>query len=345
MLRIATSLFRAGNEVLLVGREKRNSPPLVNQPFEQKRLKCFFEKGKFFYIEFNIRLFFFLLFQKADCFSAADLDTIGAVVSVAKLKGAKSVFDAHEHFTEVPEVVNRKLIKKIWESAAHFFIPKTNAAYTVCNELAEIFQKEYGKKFAVVRNLPFRIEQAHTETSNKNFTLIYQGALNEGRGLEALLEAMVLLPDVHLHIAGEGDLSESLRLKAASLNLTTRVFFLGYITPKELKLLTDKADIGINLLENKGLSYYYSLANKFFDYIQAGKPSLNMDFPEYAFLNRKYNVSILLKSLNPTEIAESVKHLQDRNIYTRLHQNCLKAAEDLCWEKEEGILTQIYHDL
>ncbi len=42
------------------------------------------------------------------------------------------------------------------------------------------------------------------------------------------------------------------------------------VTPEKLKQITPEVYIGINLVENNGLNQYYSLANKFFDYIHAG---------------------------------------------------------------------------
>ena len=72
--------------------------------------------------------------------------------------------------------------------------------------------------------------------------------------------------------------------------LAKKVIFKGYVKPKELPKITAKASIGLNLLENKSLNYYYSLANKAFDYIQAEIPAIHMDFPEYRQLNQTYEV-------------------------------------------------------
>src|SRR4051794_28230995 len=66
MIRICSSLAANGYAVTLVGRSIRSSVPLVQQPFQQKRIGCFFEKGKLFYAEYNLRLFFFLLNKKMD---------------------------------------------------------------------------------------------------------------------------------------------------------------------------------------------------------------------------------------------------------------------------------------
>jgi uncharacterized protein (DUF302 family) len=59
MQRICSSLASAGYDVTLVGRKLKSSKELKNQLFKQMRLKCFINKGKFFYLEYNIRLFLY----------------------------------------------------------------------------------------------------------------------------------------------------------------------------------------------------------------------------------------------------------------------------------------------
>jgi glycosyltransferase involved in cell wall biosynthesis len=352
MQRICGSLSRAGYEVWLVGRLRPQSPPLAPADWRQVRLRCYFESGKLFYLEYNLRLLFFLLTHTFAALSAVDLDTLLPCFVAARLKGKPCLYDAHEYFTEVPEVVRRPLVKKIWEWLARLLIPRVDAAYTVGEGLGKLLSQRYGKPFAVVRNVPMggeggreRGREGGRERSQSRIVL-YQGALNEGRGLEQAIEAMQYLPDVRLWLAGEGDLSDSLRQLSLRLGLDDRVRFLGFVRPDELKKLTLQASIGLNLLENKGLSYYYSLANKAFDYIQAGIPSIHMDFPEYRVLNLQYDVFVLIDELNPEKIAETIRLLlTDTALYGRLQSNCIKAGDILAWEREEATLPGIYADL
>ncbi len=348
MQRICNSLS-CDYKVLLVGRKLKNSLNLVGMPFEQKRLKCFFNKGKFFYIEYNIRLLFFLLSQKFDAVCSVDLDTLLAGTIVAKIKRKKLIYDAHEYFTEVPEVVERPTVKKIWSRIASFCIPKCDEAYTVCNTLADIFKEKYGKPFHVIRNLPsLKTIETKDKENNLPLILIYQGMLNDGRGIEEMLEALTHFESkqVEFWIAGEGDLSDLLRIKAEQLKLGDKVKFLGFIRPEELKQISVKADIGINLLKNKGLNYYYSLANKFFDYVMAEKPSINMDFPEYRIHNNEFKVSLLIKDLSAENIINAISDLvNDKIKYNELKLNCSKAKLLWNWELEEKKLSEIYKNL
>ena len=123
MQRICTSLSDAGYEVELVGRELSTSKPLDKFAFAQTRLKCLFNKGKLFYLEYNLRLFIYLLFHRSDIICAIDLDTIVPCYYAARLRKAKIVYDAHEYFPEVPEVVRRPRIQKVWRWVEKTFVP------------------------------------------------------------------------------------------------------------------------------------------------------------------------------------------------------------------------------
>ena len=93
MIRIATTLTQAGYTIKLVGRKLNNSIPILAQPFLQKRINCLFEKGKLFYAEYNIRVFFYLLFKKMDCICAIDLDTILPCYFISKIKKIARVYE------------------------------------------------------------------------------------------------------------------------------------------------------------------------------------------------------------------------------------------------------------
>jgi len=345
MHRIGGTLAANGYAVTLVGRALPHSIPLGTRPFQQKRLRCFFRKGFPFYAEYNLRLFIFLLFARYDAVCSIDLDTLPAGCVATIIRGKKRVFDAHEYFTEVPEVVGRHFVKKIWGMVARVCLPFYLHAYTVGPALAKIFEEKYGLKFGVVRNVPTRIETLSLKNETPKI-LFYMGALNEGRGIETMLKAMQSLDNVQLWLAGEGDLSEKLRRLAVELNVKKRVKFLGFVKPDDLKTLAGQAWLCLNLLENRGLSYYYSLANKFFLSVQVGVPVLTMNFPEYRALNEQHEVAVLLDELTPEAVANAVKKLlKDKNLYTRLQKNCLVAREEWNWEKEQGTLLRVWAEV
>jgi len=343
MQRICGTLSQNGYSVTLIGRSLPHSIPLDDRSFGQVRLHCRFRKGFLFYAEYNLRLFLFLMKTRCDAVCSIDLDTLPAGCFATLLRRKKRVFDAHEYFTEVPEVIGRPAVRFFWGMVARWCLPFYRHAYTVGPELAKIFKQQYGLEFAVVRNVPAFQPTPTLAVNKQRTTLLYQGALNVGRGIEATLEAMQYLDNVHLLLAGEGDLSDELRRKAVALGVENKVKFLGYVKPDDLRALTAQAWLGLNLLENRGLSYYYSLANKFFDYVQAEVPVLTMNFPEYRTLNTEHEVAILLDTLRPEAIAAAIRSLlDDPATYQRLQTACHAAREVWTWKHEQEVLLRVW---
>ena len=101
------SLYNHGYDVTLVGR-KKNSQSLTSRPYKVIRFNMFFKKGFLFYMFFNLRLFFLLLFKKSDILISNDLDTIFPNFLVSKFKKSQIIYDSHELFTEVPELLSKK---------------------------------------------------------------------------------------------------------------------------------------------------------------------------------------------------------------------------------------------
>jgi len=344
MIRICTSLARNGYSIILVGRKNRNSLPLQQQPFQQKRLHVFFQRKFFFYCEYNFRLFFYLLFVRADAFCCIDLDTMLPVYYAGKLRKKKLVYDAHEYFSQQKEIVTRPKIYKVWYWIERNFVPRFRNGYTATQSITDEFAKKYQLNYATIRNLP--LAQTGEQPLNKSQKIIlYQGAINEARGFELLIPAMQKVNAV-LHIYGDGNFVPQLNKLIAVYNVESKVKFFDKLLPQQLKAITHQAYIGLNLVENTGLNQYYSLANKFFDYIQALVPQVTMDFPEYRKINERYQVALLILNLTEENIATSLNRLlDDKKLYAQLQHNCSKARAELNWENEEKNLWLFYKQL
>ena len=343
MQRICGSLAGAGYQVLLVGYTRKNSLPLVAKEYEQKRINCLFKKGKLFYAEYNIRLFFYLLFKKAECICAIDMDTVLPCYLLSGIKKIKRVYDAHEYFSQLDEVVSRPFIYKYWHWLERVFIPKFKNGYTVCKSIADIFQQKFGVSYRVIRNVP-QIT-VWNQAEKKPNVLLYQGAVNKGRGLEKLIEAMKYI-NGELWICGDGNFFKEMKLAVNKHGVSGKVVFWGMLNPEDLKNKTSAATVAINPFERDGLNQYLSLSNKYFDYIQNSLPQVTMNFPEYKNINQEYEVALLIDDLEPATIARAVNSLfTDKNLYKKLQENCIRAREVLNWQQEEKILLAFYKQL
>ena len=345
MQKVCRTLHEVGYVVFLVGRKSKNSLPLV-RPYQTHRIKTLFQKGFLGLAEWNIRLFFKLLFTKKDILLSNDLDTLLANYMAYKFSKAKLVYDTHELFTEIPELINRPKVQGFWLKIERFIFPKLKNVYTVCGAIATYYQDKYNVPVAVVRNMPLQrkeigLGQFPFDTNGKKI-LLYQGALNKGRGLELLIETIPLLSNWLLVIVGDGTITNELQEKVSKEKLTDKVIFMGRLLPKNLAKITPLATVGVSVEEDLGLSYHYALPNKIFDYIHAKVPILVSDLPEMRKIVADYNVGSVLKNRSAKNIAKQLEKIARTPKATWGFDT---AISKLNWQKEAMQLLEIYRNL
>jgi len=346
--KIALTLMDMGFEVTLAGRKFNSDKTSLSRAYHTRRFSLCFNKGPLFYANYNIRLFLYLLFNRFDVIVSNDLDTLPACFYASRILGKPIVYDSHEYFTEVPELIGRPKVKSIWERIERRIVPKLNHCYTVCQSIADIYNSKYGTTFRVVRNIPFKLNDLNDKGIVPPFptdkpVVIYQGAINLGRGIEEAILAMHQLGNVNLVIIGQGDLIDDCKKLAKDEGLTNRVIFTGRVPFDELNKITRFASIGLSVEKDMGLNYRYALPNKVFDYIQSEVPLLVSSLPEIRRVVEGYNVGLVINETIPEAIANGIKlMLFDVDSYQLWKENCRKAKEFLCWENEREVVISIY---
>jgi glycosyltransferase involved in cell wall biosynthesis len=344
--KVCVSLKKMGFDVLLVGRKRRKSLRLKSRNYKTHRLKLIFETGPLFYAEFNFRLFLLLFFSKFNVLLANDLDTLSANFRISKLRKKPLVYDSHEYFTESPELIHRPKVQRFWLNLEEKILPRIKTAYTVCDSIANIYTQKYNVPFRVVRNTPTS-KTFSAKIEKKEFAekiVLYQGAVNTGRGLKQAIQAMQFIEGARLVIAGDGYLKPTLEKFVSDNNLTEKVEFKGLLPMDKLAKLTPLADLGLSIEEDLGLNYRYALPNKLFDYIQAQVPVLVTNLPEMKSIVNKYKIGEITNSLEPEKLAEKIKEaLFNESLRIGWIKNLELAAKELTWEKEEKILQEIFN--
>jgi len=292
-------------------------------------------------------LFLYLLFTSHDVFLACDLDTLPAAYLAARIRHQPLIYDSHEYFTEVPELAGRPAVKKIWEGMERRILPHIRFAYTVSQSIADAYREKYGIAMEVIFNYPSRnkalIQPGFTLRRGQEKIILYQGSVNKGRGLELAIGAMKFLPGARLVIIGEGDILDDLKKMTADAGLSGSVTFTGRIAMEELFHYTRQADVGISLEEDLGLNYRFTMPNKLFDYVQAGVPVLVSDLPEMAEVVKKFDIGRVIRTSDHSDLASCISSMLDNTAErARWKKNLQAAAEELCWEKEEGKLLRIF---
>ncbi len=339
--RMAATLVREGYSVEAIGRKLRGSLPIENAPFRIRRILMLFSKGPLFYAFYNLRLFILLLLKrKPDLLVSYDLDTLLPNFLVSRIRKIPLLYDSHEYFTEVPELVHRPQVKKVWEWLEGMIVPRLKHAITVSESVSRVFNEKYGIEFVTIRNVPFKREYAKRTEDVKqvgqNYRIIYQGSVNLARGVDLMIRSIGYLENVTLDVVGDGDLIEDMKLLVEELGIENKVTFKGKIPPNELVWLTGNYDLGLSLEEDFGLNYRFALPNKLFDYIQARIPVLCSDLPEMAALVKEYDIGEVCKVREPGSLSRQIlKMLGDETLRTQWRKNLDKAANELCWENEE----------
>lgn len=318
----------------------------VKRDYKIIRKKHIFNHNFLFYTEYNIRLFFHLIFRKNNYILSNDLDTLPACYFVSRFKNLELIYDSHELFSEGPELQGRKFVQKFWRKLEDYFLPKIKKSYTVSQSISEFYDKKYHNKMGVIRNIPFKnddqeIEQVRFPTNNK--TILYQGVLNPGRGIKPMIKALHFIDSLDLIIIGYGKVEEELKAFVINEKMEKRVHFLGRISREKLANYTKIATLGMVLEEPLGLSFQFSLPNKLFDYIHAELPIIAGNLSEISRVIKNFNVGVIVEDYSPEKIAKKINELlQNEPLISEIKRNQKIAKEELCWENESEKLDKYF---
>jgi glycosyltransferase involved in cell wall biosynthesis len=349
--KMCKSLVKRGYEPILIGRKRRQSLVLPNFNFKAQRLNLLFETGMLFYASLNLRLFFKLLFMKLNGIHANDLDTLLPAYLVSKIRSKPLVYDSHEYFTGVPELVNRPRIQKVWRSIEAFIFPKLKHVITVNESIADLYEKDYGNRPVVIRNIPEKAISSIEKESRENlelpddkFIIILQGnGINVQRGVEEAVQMMEFLEGCLLLIAGSGDVIPWLKEMVIEQKLSEKVRFLPRMPYSQLMQITAVCDLGLSLDKDTNINYRFSLPNKLFDYIHAGIPVLASDLPEVKKIVESYSVGKIAPSHDPKELSRLVDSMRnDKTAMENYKLHCKRAAVELTWDQEAEVLKRFY---
>ncbi|RYY48301.1 MAG: glycosyltransferase [Chitinophagaceae bacterium] len=348
VIRISSTLQQMGFDVTVIARSFNNSLSLDSYPFRAERIRCRFRKGLLQYAEFNLKLFFKLLFVKTDYFLANDLDVLLPNYLVSSLRNKKIFYDTHEYFTGVPELRNAPAKRKVWKTLEDWIFPKLPIVYTVNDSVKNEYEKEYLNQLQVIRNVPVTEDipplELPTHWQGRKILLMQGAGINVGRGGLQLLEAARLLSKEYLVVfIGSGTEWETISQKRMEWKLESRVEMISKVRPAVLKQYTRLAHVGFSLDSFDDINYLFNLPNKIFDYIHAGVPIVATAIPEVKKILDEYKCGICIPSLEPQTIKEAIESiLKDEAAYNNMKLYCLEAAKELSWENESKKLQAIY---
>ena len=347
--RICSTIYKDNFRLELWGRERSNSLSLPMWPWKARRFNMIFETGPLFYISLTLTFIFRLLFKRFDIIYANDLDTLLPAYLVSKLRNKVLIYDTHEYFTGVPELVQRPRIRAIWKKIESFIFPKLNHVFTVNQSIADLYFKEYRVMPLVMRNIPMNenllLHKSRLDLglpSNKFLILLQGNGINIQRGAEEAVEMMKFILNSCLVIVGSGDVIPLLKNTVEQEKLQEKVLFFPRMPYTELAQYTLNCDLGLSLDKPTNINYQLSLPNKLFDYIRAEIPVLASNLVEVRKIVENYNIGEIAENHQPEYLAQKVNELMNNKILLETFKtNCQKAKHHLTWENESQVLLNL----
>lgn len=279
---------------------------------------------------FNIfEITFFIILKgfkiKPNVIHAHDTLVLPAATLLAVICKSKLIYDAHE-------LESKRNGQNVLMSYGSLFIEKIcwkriNKFITVSDSILRWYFKEFSTKdFEVIINSPINqyykknnyLREKFKINQNSN-VFIYIGYLSNGRGINNILDAFSKTDDKnHIVFLGEGELEEKIKTYC---NLNKNIHHHAPVQYDSVINIASSADVGICLIDNTCLSYYFALPNKLFEYIFSGIKVIGSDFPEIKKIITKCNAGVtcenndisLLEAINKIDLKEETINLESLN--------------------------------
>jgi len=270
VMRYAETLAKEGVivEAIVLRRDNQPEEEIINGVKVlriQRRVKN--ESGKYSYLARILKFFFRSMIEITrrhlkepydiiHVHSVPDFEVFAAFIP--KLLGAKIILDIHDivpEFYAAKFKVSRKSfvfwILKLVEKFSAFFANHVIIANDLWLEkiTARSITKDRCSSFINYPDLSVFNINLKTDRTNGKFIMMYPGTLNWHQGLDIAVNAFAIakenVPNIELHIYGEGSSKAELQKQIAELQLTDKVFLRSPLPLREIASVMANADLGI----------------------------------------------------------------------------------------------------
>lgn len=287
-----------------------------------------------------------------DVYHSNDLNTLPQGYICSKvIRKRKLVYDSHEvqtsrtGYSGKVYYIEKFFVKRVDKM---MMTTKTRADYT--EDLYKISNIE------VIHNYPFNTGD---ESINNKYDLykildipknepilLYQGGIQQGRGLENIVQAIPYFKRGITVFIGDGKIKPKIKEMVSKLGVEDKVRFLDKVPVNELKYYTANAYLGFQVLNNVCFNHYSALSNKLFEYIMSDIPVVACNFPEIKRVVEGEKIGICIDSHDYKEIANAVNRiLENKSLHEEFKKNCKKTKKKYNWDNEKLKFVNIYDDL
>lgn len=343
------SLAAAGHQVVLIAQHDReevvDGVRVLPLPKVRNRLARI--------IGYPWRAYKLAMAQKPDLVHLHDPELLFVGV-LMRLRGKKVVYGVREdhprcvfikdYIPKPAQYVVSVALKVAEQTCSRTF----NAIVAVTEDIRGNFG--WHKRALLVRNFPVLSPRTpcREPLDGRPTRFLYIGGINKIRGVEAMVQAIGLLPEsahVELLLAG-GWAADGSRERCQAMPGWARTRELGYVDMFEHPEVFDQADVGLCVLE-PSRHHLTSLPLKLFDYMQNAMPLIASNFPEWIPIVEGHGAGLCVDALDPQAIADAMVRLMDDPLLraemgARGRQAVL---EEYNWEPEFRRMEALYRQL
>jgi glycosyltransferase involved in cell wall biosynthesis len=287
-----------------------------------------------------------LLALRPDIVHANDWPALVAADAAKRETGARIVYDSHELASE--EHADNRLWRLVAQRHTRAieagFIHRADAIITVSDGISRTLQDLYDlpEPPLVVRNaLAYRT--VTPAPLAEPLRLLFHGIMKGGRGIEALIGAMPVLPQFRLTLRGDGAPAylAKLRARVAELGVGARVAFEPAVPHDEVVAAAASSHIGVFCAPIETRHNRFAMPNKVYEYLMAGLAVLVTEGTDLAALVQEHACGLTATASTPEAIATALRALS-LSALGEMRANALAAAPRLSWDEERVRLIGLY---
>lgn len=299
----------------------------------------------------HLGLLWQLVRSKPDVVHGHDVNTLPTAWLASVIARVPLVYDAHEISTDREGYASfRKLVGWVEKK----LMPRAAGTITTTDIRAKFFALAYKvPRPLVLQNRPRLIQVPRSEKIRDELGLeqpwpivLYQGGLQQGRGLERIVSAAQFVDKAYFVFIGGGRLELPLKEQVVRLGLEEQVHFIDTVSLDDLPHYSASADIGVQAIENTCLNHYSTDSNKLFEYMMAGLPIVATNLPEIRKVVHQFDFGLTVPPADTDALAQAINQLvEDADLRQRYGINAVKGGQQLNWEEQESSLVTMYEDI
>lgn len=266
------------------------------------------------------------------------------------------IYDAHE-FVSGLAVSGARTQRSVdgWAALEREFIHAADRVITVADGLAGRLQALHHleRRPSVVHNAPIAWQEGGTSSRSlrdecgigANVTLaVYSGALSAARGVDTAVEALGLLPDLHLAVVAvpyPHPMGARLKEGAARVGAEDRLHLVPPVPSHEVPAYLSTADVAVSPIVGDSVSYDEALPNKLFEFLHAGLPMVVSDCRAIAQFVTEHGLGEVFRAGDADDLARGLRAV----LASPPGPDTTSLRREYSWQGQERRLVAVYDEL